>query len=273
MQADGIGAALEADGIPYRSQPELHGWNTEETDTRLWVHNALQKIEGYSPTNFDYGGHKAFSEYTGNNKSPTDVSLKNTEAASLLKTTSAHDLDITRSEAGDLADELEDDEDGFLTLREFDEYVTKSFWERYTSGSASVGRLNKGPFGSGQSADRERLALQAALNRQDSPIDPDSISCAAITIHASKGMEADDVVVYDGISNRILQEIQTNPKSRRNEFRTWYVALSRAKKRLHVMRGAFGWTKSIIPTDLQAAAREAYEEGYVNGEPPGGETA
>ncbi|MDS0478666.1 3'-5' exonuclease [Natrinema sp. 1APR25-10V2] len=273
MQADGIGAALEAAGIPYRSQPELHGWNTEETDIRLAVHNALQKIEGYSPTNFGYGGNKAFSAYTGNNKNPTDVSLQNTEAAGLLEATSAHDLEDTRSDVNDLVDELRDDEEGELTLREFDEHVTKSFWERYTAGANSVSRLNKGPFGTGSSADREIRALKAALNRQEGPISPDSINCHAITIHASKGMEADDVVVYDGVSNRILREIQSNDESRRNEYRTWYVALSRAKKRLHVMRDAFAWTNSIIPTDLQSAAQEAYEQGHVQGDLPGGGSA
>lgn len=273
MQADGVGAALEAAGIPYRSQPELHGWNTDESDIRLAVHNGLQKIEGYSPTNFGYGGHKAFSKFSGNNKNPADVSLWNTEAAALLEVTSAHDLDITRAEATDLVEELRDDDDGRLTLREFDDYVTKSFWERYTSGAAAVDRLNTGPFSTGTSSDRETRALRAALNRQDTPIRPDAISCHAITIHASKGMEADDVVVYDGISNRILQAIQVNDEARRNEYRTWYVALSRAKKRLHVMRDAFAWTNSIIPDNLQAAAREAYKQGHVDGDLPGGETA
>lgn len=273
MQADGIGAALEAAGIPYRSQPELHGWNTEETDIRLAVHNGLQKIGGYSPANFNYGGHRAFGEYTGNNKNPADVSLKNTEAAALLDATSAHDLDVTRSNANDLVEELRDDEDGNLSLRDFDDYVSKSFWERYTSGPRSVNRLNKGPFGTGSSGERELRALRAALNRQSGPIDPESISCHAITIHASKGMEAEDVVVYDGISNRILREIQVNDESQRNEYRTWYVALSRAKKRLHVMRDGFAWTNSIIPENLQEAAHEAYKEGHVDGDLPGGETA
>ena len=272
MQADGIGAALEVAGIPYRSQPEMHGWNTEETDIRLAVHNALQKIEGYTPKNFRYSRITPFSEYSGGNKNPADVSLKNTEAASLLEVANAHDLDITRPDATDLVDELRDDEDGRLTLREFDDYVTKLFWERYTAGAGSVGRLNTSPFGTGPTADRELQALRAALNRRTGPINPESISCHSITIHASKGMEADDVVVYDGVSNRILRDIQANDKSRQNEYRTWYVALSRAKKRLHVMRDGFGWTTSIIPDDLQTAASDVYDQGHINGSLPTGET-
>jgi DNA helicase-2/ATP-dependent DNA helicase PcrA len=93
-------------------------------------------------------------------------------------------------------------------------------------------------------------ALRAALSRQDAPVAPEDIDTWSITIHASKGMEADDVVVYDGISNRILQEMRHHERTRDNEHRTWYVALSRARKRLHIMRHGFEWTSSIVPENL-----------------------
>jgi DNA helicase-2/ATP-dependent DNA helicase PcrA len=64
-------------------------------------------------------------------------------------------------------------------------------------------------------------------------------------------MEADDVVVYDGISGRIERELMDDAETRRNEYRTWYVACSRAKKRLHVMRNAFEWTNPILPEPLE----------------------
>jgi DNA helicase-2/ATP-dependent DNA helicase PcrA len=63
-------------------------------------------------------------------------------------------------------------------------------------------------------------------------------------------MEADDVVVYDGISTRIQREMRQSQQTRKNEYRTWYVALSRAKKRLHVMRNAHEWTNPIVPQPL-----------------------
>jgi len=250
MQADGVGAALERAGIPYLSQPDLNGWDSEGGITRRRLHNALQTIQGYSPSNFGYGGNAAFSQFQGSQRDPQSESLAASEAAALLEAVSAHDLDMTRSKAEERADNLRDG-GGTVTLDRFDTWVTKRFWERYTAGAGSVDRLNKGVFGGGATAERELRAVKAALNTQDGPIDVSDINASAITIHASKGMEADDVVVYDGISQRIRREMRQNDRTHRNEYRTWYVALSRAKKRLHIMRNAFEWTQPIIPERLE----------------------
>jgi len=65
------------------------------------------------------------------------------------------------------------------------------------------------------------------------------------------------VVVYDGVSQRILSGMQDSRRTERNEFRTWYVACSRAKQRLHIMRHAFPWTNSIIPSPLSEVVTDA----------------
>lgn len=247
MQADGVGAALEAAGIPYLSQADLKGWNTEQGATRRRLHNALQVLEGYSPTALGYSGNAAFSQFEGGNRDPRDQSLATDEAAALLDAAHANVLDMSRSNAEDKADDLRDAESD-LTLNELDAMVTQEFWERYTAGSASVDRLNKSVF---RDARREKRALRRALSAQDGPVDLGNVETWAITIHASKGMEADDVVVYDGISSRIQQEMHNEEDTRRNEYRTWYVALSRAKKRLHIMRNAFEWTNPIIPERIR----------------------
>jgi DNA helicase-2/ATP-dependent DNA helicase PcrA len=44
--------------------------------------------------------------------------------------------------------------------------------------------------------------------------------------------------------------MRQSQQTRKNEYRTWYVALSRAKKRLHVMRNAHEWTNPIVPQPL-----------------------
>lgn len=248
MQADGIGASLEVAGIPYRSQNDLKGWNTENGEKRLYIHNALQKTQGYSPGSLGYSGNAAFGQFSDGNRDPRATKLTNDEAACLLDAVHASVLDVTRANATEAADSLRGS-DGELSLKEFDQWTSREFWERYTAGPSSVGRLNKTAFGG--EAERERAAIQSALDTQDGPVNPDDIDTWAITIHASKGMEADDVVVYDGISGRIQREMRSNPPTRRNEYRTWYVALSRAKKRLHIMRNAFSWTNPIIPQSLE----------------------
>jgi DNA helicase-2/ATP-dependent DNA helicase PcrA len=248
MQADGVGAALERAGIPYRSQADLNGWNTDNGGTRLRLFNALKTVEGYSPAAVGYSGSVGFDAYQNDNRDPRHAEITNMAAADLLDAVHASVLDMTRSEAEDVADTIRGDE-GTVTLNEVDNWMTREFWEQYTAGSGSVDRLNKSVFGS--EADRERKALRAALARLDEPVDVNEIETWAITIHASKGMEADDVVVYDGISTRIQQSMREEPDTRRNEYRTWYVALSRAKKRLHIMRNAFEWTNPIIPRKLE----------------------
>lgn len=248
MQADGVGAALEKAGIPYRSQRELNGWNTENGETRLNLYNALQAIQGYSPDALDYSGNYGIDRFGGDQLDPRDQEITNTEAADLLDAVHAKCLDVTRSDAEDQADTLRDS-DGKLDLIEVDDWMDKQFWEQYTSGASSVDRLNKGVFGS--SADRELNALRRALAHNDGRIDVDDVDTWAITIHASKGMEADHVAVYDGVTGTIMDEMRLNGQTRDNEHRTWYVALSRAKKQLHIMRKGFQWTTSIIPDNVR----------------------
>jgi DNA helicase-2/ATP-dependent DNA helicase PcrA len=67
------------------------------------------------------------------------------------------------------------------------------------------------------------------------------------TIHASKGAEAETVVVYDGVTTRIKKEMLTNETAKRNEHRVWYVALTRASKNLIIARGAFDSSEPFIP--------------------------
>ena len=53
------------------------------------------------------------------------------------------------------------------------------------------------------------------------------------TIHGVKGGEADNVVVMTDMAQRTYQEYQKNPD---DEFRVWYVAMTRAKEKLFIMQ-------------------------------------
>lgn len=77
-----------------------------------------------------------------------------------------------------------------------------------------------------------------------------------MTIHASKGQEATDVVVYNGITDTIKQAMRADEEARKNEWRVWYVALTRASERVHVMHDAFRWTSSIAPLGIRGIGRE-----------------
>ena len=56
------------------------------------------------------------------------------------------------------------------------------------------------------------------------------------TIHGAKGLEADTVIVFDGITSKIQSAITRDVEEFKNEYRVWYVALTRARKRCFVVR-------------------------------------
>lgn len=247
MQADGVGRALERAGVPYRSQRELRGWNTDDGEPVWLLHNALQRVRPYGPGDFGHSAEAGLGQFeTSGAPDPRHTTLTPSEAALLLDASNARTLDMSRGDATDKAADLRQS-DTAVDLREFDEWVAADWWSQYTSGASSVGRLNRSALGGGTDADRAQNAIKAALRRHDEPIQMDDISCWAITIHASKGMEADDVVVYDGVSGRIQREMMQDEQTRKNEMRTWFVALTRADSRLHLMRGGFGWTNELVP--------------------------
>lgn len=248
MQADGVGHALEQAGVLYTSQSDLHGWNTDSGERRLNLFNALQKLRGFRPGHLNRGyGLNRFDDSAPRN--PDNTSLTHEELGVLLNHTHAKFLSQTRSETDDLLDDLEKREES-LSVADLDEYVSDEFWTTMTHGPASVQRLNKGAF-----SDRDRMALQNALTSHENPVSADDISTGVLTIHASKGQEAQDIVVYDGVSRRISREMRESERTRNNEWRTWYVALTRASKRLHIMRDAFRWTSSIIPGDIRGRVK------------------
>lgn len=87
-------------------------------------------------------------------------------------------------------------------------------------------------------ADKTKLARLAHRHNWN-PVDEDEVSVRILTIHASKGMQADNVFLYDGIPYRVSESIQGSDNSGRNECRTWYVGVTRSSQSLVVVRNAF----------------------------------
>lgn len=255
MQADGVGRALERAGVPYYSQDKLHGWNHSKAQPVPALYNALQKIRSFEAADFTGSGLSRYQSSTGD---PGSVKLDHEEAASLLEHTNAKYLAETRSDTKDRCSELRQNE-ADLTLTEFDNLVDDRFWARHTSGAASVDRLNKGDL-----SDRNREALKKALMANTDPINREQLNdldVGVMTIHASKGAEAEHVIVYDGVSKRIRQSMSNNEREYQNEWRTWYVALTRASDHLHIMRNGWQWAHEIIPEDILEIVDGAQQGG------------
>lgn len=242
MQAAGVGRALDKIGVIYGSQKGIGGWH--EGSDRLQLHNALQTIAQIEPGDFQQSG--GVTSYGTSQHNPNRVYLSPGEATTLLKYTNHEYLARTRDEIEEACVDIRTVDDD-VSLAELNSLVDDEFWQTHTAGRSAVERMNTGSF-----ADHERLSLKAALERYDGPVAPDEQQAEVMTIHASKGKGAENVVLYDGTSPRAAKELERSESTRKNEYRTWYVGLTRASKRVCVMRSAFDWTVPILPSDLAA---------------------
>jgi len=230
FEQHGIAAGLKDVGILFRAQEKSTGcWR--QNDRRRHLFNALKRLEGY-----DVDGDSS-------------VSLRGHEVRELLKYVRADSLTYSRDVVESLA-ELNWMKNSVVNANALDDLVEDHFWTRYTCGETSVAFLVERQ---GHNA-LPRDELMAALSWNDEPTVPvdeegDGLEDAPslLTIHASKGAQADRVFVYDGITKRIRRETRSNLRADANEDRVWYVALTRASKQTVIVRGAFEFLSSRLP--------------------------
>jgi DNA helicase-2/ATP-dependent DNA helicase PcrA len=237
-QVAGIAAALDEKGIVYRSQAGVGG----DWETRLTLLNGLDLLADVTPPTEAEG-----DALTGRTGSDLDKYALSVEQARALRQHS-HGRYTTRDDAwstylGDL------EEDDAVSLDDFREFVTDRWFVRYSKGVASVPKLV-------DLTDRDKIAMMQAADRYGLPKSVEDADTRVLTIHASKGAEASNVVVYDGITGTIADAMDESTELRENEARTWYVALTRASERLHIIRGAFGYD-TYLPEDLEPRAASA----------------
>jgi len=252
-QADGVAAALDEQGVIYRSQDSVGGsWKT-----RLQLLRALDLLEDVAPKKAsrqtEIDNHGVSSGY----QSPDNRALGIEEVKTLLRHTHGRYFDTEEDDRKDWLEEHERGSESPVPLTELTEHVTDKWWVRYNAGRESIDGLTR-------LSDRDRSALRGAWDRYDRfDVDMNDVETRILTIHASKGAEASDVIVFDGITGRIEESVEASPKARENEARTWYVALTRASERLHIIRDGFDWTDDYLPPDLEPQAARAVADGGV----------
>jgi len=241
MQGYGLMQELKRAGVLYRAQQGLGGW--QHANKRRELYNVLQKIQNLSAA--DFGGARGLGDFNGEDaKSPDRVGLTSDEAARILDHAKATTLSQSRGETDKIVGELRD-QDASLLATDLDDHVKEDFWRIYTQGPSAVNSLI------GMKDDSAKI-LRRALERNEKPIDSTTVLPYVMTIHASKGSEAETVVLYDGVTDNIHEGMHREPETRQNEWRTWYVAQTRARKNLVIVRGAFDWTHSILPRAVEA---------------------
>ena len=80
--------------------------------------------------------------------------------------------------------------------------------------------------------------IHGLLARDYGFLSRDKITVKVMTIHASKGLQADTVVVFDDVTSKVIDSL-LNEKLAHNEQRTFFVACTRARRRLFIVRGYF----------------------------------
>ena len=78
-----------------------------------------------------------------------------------------------------------------------------------------------------------RQKINNALKTHTSHIQQSDINTSVLTIHASKGLDADRVYLHTGISTNTKKAMRSDPAA---EARVFYVGISRAKKELMIVK-------------------------------------
>lgn len=260
-QADGIAAALEKAGVLYESQANvdgIEGWGARDgMSERTALYNALQRLRGAGHPSRSNHGLGAFTD----GESAADVRLRAREASAILDHAKAALLSGSRSATTEAADRI-DTEGAVVTAADLAGHVEPEFWDVYGRGHGSVRHLitTSATDAGTRINDRDREALVAALKRNDGPVL--EVDTKVYTIHAAKGSEAENVILYAGITNRIDKEMTRSPRERANEHRVWYVGLTRSRANLVVLTGGFDYTTPFPrTTGLLDAAKKAHREG------------
>lgn len=236
-----IAADLKNRGIIFRSQEGIGGWNTSRTLLDLF--NALQKVRGAQPADNvnPNTGQTGMARYGDEDvaesvRLPSNVTLESGEAKRLVqKTPASYFTDTKKSVLSYIKGTPEVSGTDLLPR------VEPSFWNDMTRGEDSLDHLLTYDA---------KDTLRAALERYDRPFPvlqsapvPD-----VLTIHASKGKEADTVALYDGIPGAVQRNIRDDPREKRAESRVWYVGCTRAAENLLVFRDQFDYTDRYLPS-------------------------
>lgn len=235
-----ITQSLKENGIIYRSQERLGGWNN--ASRRLNLYNALQKLSGVKPAlklNPNTGqsglGRYGDEDVETGVTSPGMITLSSGEASALARFTPAEHFTDTKTEFTTTVSAKSK-----LEGSEMSDYVEPTFWEALTQGAESVDNL--------LSYDA-KPTLRAALERNGEPVG--SLSSPGVpdvlTIHAAKGREADTVALYDGIPPAVKDNIYRDERAQHAESRVWYVAVTRAAENLLVFRDEYDYCDQYLP--------------------------
>ncbi len=221
-----VSKSLKEDGILFSGSSGTLSWSRRNNAKRVALYHILQTLSTY-----DGEDGKVFAENSGKKFDADDALL-------FIQSVPAKYIDGEKDDF-----ELIAKSENEVYLYDFVQNTTDEFWIDLTNGSDSLDNLLV--------KESVKSWLQPALENNDtSLLESEQLDVAIMTIHASKGSEADVVILYDGITTNIKNSMFTDSEKRANEHRVWYVALTRSKRDLVIVRDAFDYTVPILGGDL-----------------------
>ncbi|MBI2618042.1 UvrD-helicase domain-containing protein [Candidatus Kaiserbacteria bacterium] len=112
----------------------------------------------------------------------------------------------------------------------------------------------------------EKLLEDAALATDQDSLEKENSTVKLMTVHASKGLEFDYVFI-SGLEEGLFPQESDNNRDGEEERRLFYVALTRARKKILLtcasVRSVFGATDTRLPSQFIGDIPEEYLEGDV----------
>ncbi|QRV16005.1 ATP-dependent helicase [Haloterrigena salifodinae] len=232
-QCEYISESLKESGILFGGSTGSNAWTRSESHERVALYYCLRKLSSIDESDFEvkeWDSHATFEQ-------GADISLYTDDLREFVKYVPAEYIIGSKEE---LRDELKGEDswkESLLTL-----WVEPEFWREFTEGADSLDNLNLNQ----ELEAWVRPALENPDNAEVTLGSTDSQLINVRTIHASKGAEADLVILYDGITRRIHNSMFEDNEARKNEDRVWFVALTRSREKMVVVQDGFSYTTNYL---------------------------
>jgi len=210
-QAKAIAKSLEDEGIPFISNSVEDFKDSELMD----LYNAICKL-------------KAIQDYSN-----IDVEGKFSpdELGAIIRSTRAGFISGNKGDVEFMFGDL----DGGYEITKINNILTEEYYNNIIQNNIEETML--------ESVEKDKLARLIDKHNFEL-IQADGITTKILTIHASKGLEADNVFLYDAIPSQIYDSIATSKSALQNECRVWYVGATRSSDTLVIVRDAFDMRRS-----------------------------
>jgi len=210
-QAKAIAKSLEDEGIPFISNSVEDFKDSELMD----LYNAICKL-------------KAIQDYSN-----IDVEGKFSpdELGAIIRSTRAGFISGNKGDVEFMFGDL----DGGYEITKIHNILTEEYYNNIIQNNIEETLL--------ESVEKDKLARLIDKHNFEL-IQADGITTKILTIHASKGLEADNVFLYDAIPSQIYDSIATSKSALQNECRVWYVGATRSSDTLVIVRDAFDMRRS-----------------------------